>query len=103
MLTQSEILSPTSCRIDIDIFHRRGVNEDKSSWFDLWAAGVAVQEKCIKQGKLGTAINLGESYHSLDERESSAQIRMQLTYSRLSRGNITSSYESVEDFAQHLT
>ena len=62
MLIKPAFPGPTSCRIDIDIFHKRGVREDKSSWFDLWAAGVAVKEKCIKQGKIGTAINLGESY-----------------------------------------
>ena len=65
---QSAIHDVASCRIDIDIFHSRGVSEDKSSWFDLWAAGVAVKEKCIKKGNLGTAINLGESYHGLEER-----------------------------------
>ena len=69
MLTKSAIPGPTSCRIDIDIFHRFGVREDESSWFDLWAAGVAVKEKCIKQGMVGTAINLGESSRGLDEKE----------------------------------
>ena len=69
MLIKSAIPGPTSCRIDIDISHRREVREDESSWFDLWAAGVAVKEKCIKQGMVGTATNLGESYHGLDKGE----------------------------------
>ena len=33
---------------------------DSASWYDLWAAGVAVNEMCVRKGKLGTADNLGE-------------------------------------------
>lgn len=69
MLTKPAIPDPKSCRIDIDLFLRRGVSEERSSWFDLWAAGVAVKEKCIMNGMFGTALNLGESYHGLDRRE----------------------------------
>lgn len=33
---------------------------DTATWYDLWAAGIAVNEMCVRQGKLGTAKYVGE-------------------------------------------
>lgn len=37
------------------------VNTETCSWRNVWAAAVAVNEKCVKKGKAGIAFGLGES------------------------------------------
>ena len=37
---------------------------DYSTWYDMWAAAVAVNELCIKKGLAGVALRLGESIFS---------------------------------------
>lgn len=34
----------------------------RAAWWDIWAAGVAVDTLCIKNGKKGTASNYGKSW-----------------------------------------
>lgn len=39
---------------------------DKSSWYDLWAAAVAVRQQCVLARRAGQADNVGE-FFSHDE------------------------------------
>lgn len=42
---------------------------DNSSWFEMWAAAVAVDEICVKHGKAGAAFGLGKSMCSFGAEE----------------------------------
>ena len=42
---------------------------DQASWYDLWAAGVAINEMCVRTGQLGTASDIGESQPLLEPRK----------------------------------
>lgn len=50
---------PISCHILVNM--PQGVEPTLASWFDIWAAGVAVNTMCIKHGFTGTALWLGRS------------------------------------------
>ena len=34
-------------------------------WTDLWGAGVAAMEMCVKQGMLGSGVEMGRGYQHL--------------------------------------
>ena len=45
------------CTIEIDTT----LPTEKVSWYDIWAAAVAINGICIRSGKTGKATDLGES------------------------------------------
>ena len=49
----------------------RALGYDSASWADIWASAVAVEEMCIKQGKIGYGIGLGKSMRHFDSGDSS--------------------------------
>lgn len=44
----------------------RDSDVNKESWWEIWAAGVAVHSKCISNGLKGTAVNLGNCRYHCD-------------------------------------
>ena len=46
------------CTATVDILN---ADRDKSSWHELWAGAVAVNELCVKRGRAGVSFGLGRS------------------------------------------
>lgn len=42
---------------------------DRSTWYEMWAAVVAINKLCVKKGKAGAAFSLGESILSVASKE----------------------------------
>ena len=59
MLNLYSLLSTESgdCTSAVDLVEG---DTDNSSWNEMWAAAVAVEEICVKKGKAGAAFGLGE-------------------------------------------
>ncbi|KAL9580458.1 MAG: hypothetical protein Q9203_006293 [Teloschistes exilis] len=47
------------CRIVIDLFHPAMYKKIKANWYDVWAAGVAVNELCVKRSLIGVVGPIG--------------------------------------------
>lgn len=58
----SDQTAPQTCTAIVDFAEG---DTDNSSWFEMWAAAVAVDEMCVTKGKAGAAHGLGELTHSL--------------------------------------
>lgn len=52
------LTAPGTCTATIDF--EEG-DTDKSSWYEMWMAAVAVNEMCVTKGKAGAAFGLGKS------------------------------------------
>ncbi|KAL8638935.1 MAG: hypothetical protein Q9228_003958 [Teloschistes exilis] len=39
---------------------------DKATWYDIWAAAVAVRQVCVLKGQAGQAMQLGTSFSNSD-------------------------------------
>ncbi|KAG6991082.1 hypothetical protein G7Y79_00057g090640 [Physcia stellaris] len=46
------------CKLNVNLY-RSGAIMETTTWFNIWTAGVAINEICIKRGMLGTAYSLG--------------------------------------------
>ena len=48
------------CQAIVDL---RGNQRERSSWFDVWAAAVAVERMCVRKGVAGIAYTSSKSQH----------------------------------------
>ena len=53
-LTRAATHTLRRCEVNVDVYSSNQ-KTDVASWFDIWTAGIAVNELCIRKGMLGTA------------------------------------------------
>lgn len=58
LTTALEKFGSNRCKLNVNLY-RSGVIMETTTWFNIWTAGVAINEICIKRGMLGTAYSLG--------------------------------------------
>ncbi|KAI4251262.1 MAG: hypothetical protein LQ352_004958 [Teloschistes flavicans] len=44
---------PLACRVFVDLYHPNMYKTVEGKWYDIWAAGVAINEVCVKRSQIG--------------------------------------------------